>query len=110
MRCCSRDDGEGPWTRALLDSQVSGLATQAGDWDLAVEHASRALPVMRALGAAEDAVQLRSILAFADIAHGRLDEAARVIEEIVSDERTHTDHRLERHRHHRSGRARAGAR
>ncbi len=84
------DDGEGPWTRALLDSQVSGLATQAGDWDLAVEHASRALPVMRALGAAEDAVQLRSILAFADIAHGRLDEAGRVIEEIVSDERTHT--------------------
>ena len=38
---------------------------------------------MRALGAAEDAVQLRSILAFADIAAGRLDEAARVIEEIV---------------------------
>ena len=84
------DASEGPWTRALLDSQVSGLATQAGDWDLAVEHASRALPVMRALGAAEDAVQLRSILAFADIAHGRLDEAARVIDEIVSDERTYT--------------------
>ena len=104
------DDGEGPWTRALLDSQVSGLATQAGDWDLAVEHASRALPVMRALGAAEDAVQLRSILAFADIAHGRLDEAARVIERDRLG-RAHRHHdRLERHRHHRPGRARAGAR
>ena len=83
------DNSDGPWTRALLDSQVSGLATQAGDWDVAVEHASRALPVMRALGAAEDAVQLRSILAFADIAHGRLEEAARVIEEIAADEHTH---------------------
>jgi predicted ATPase/DNA-binding SARP family transcriptional activator len=81
------DDSDGPWTRALFEAQATGLATQAGDWDEAVAHASRAIPVMQALGALEDVLQLRSTLAFADIAAGRLDEAATQIEAIVSDER-----------------------
>jgi predicted ATPase/DNA-binding SARP family transcriptional activator len=81
------DDLDGPWTRALFDAQVTGLLTQAGDWPGAVGHARRAIPVMQALGAFEDVMQLRGTIAFADIAAGRLDEAARVIEEIVADER-----------------------
>ena len=31
------DDADGPWTRALFEAQVTGLATQAGDWDEAVD-------------------------------------------------------------------------
>jgi hypothetical protein len=81
------DDGDGPWTRALFHSQLAGLATQGGDWTQAVEHATRAIPVMRDLGAGEDVMQLRSVLAYADIAAGRLEEAARVIDEIAADER-----------------------
>ncbi len=81
------DDSDGPWTRALYDSQVTGLAAQTGDWEGAIEHASRAIPVMRALGAHEDVMQLRASIAFADIAQGRLDEAARVIDDIAADER-----------------------
>jgi hypothetical protein len=80
------DDSDGPWTRALFEAQATGLATQAGDWEGAVGHALRAIPVMRSLGAHEDVMQLRSTIAFADIAAGRLDEAARQIEEIVADE------------------------
>ncbi len=81
------DEVDGPWTRALFNSQATGLAMQAGDWESAVEHARRAIPVMEALGADEDLMQLRSSIAFADIAAGRLDEAARVIAEIAADER-----------------------
>jgi predicted ATPase/DNA-binding SARP family transcriptional activator len=81
------DDSDGPWTQALFEAQATGLATQAGDWEGAVAHARRAIPVMQALGALEDVMQLRSTLAFADIAAGRLDEAAQQIEEIVTDER-----------------------
>ncbi|MBV9831854.1 MAG: hypothetical protein JOZ82_09675 [Marmoricola sp.] len=81
------DDSDGPWTRALYDAQVTGLAAQGGDWPGVIEHASRAIPVMRALGAHEDVMQLRASIAFADIAQGRLDDAARVIDDIAADER-----------------------
>ncbi len=101
------DDSDGPWTRALFEAQATGLATQAGDWDEAVAHASRAIPVMQALGALEDVLQLRSTLAFADIAAGRLDEAATQIEAIVSDERGQLGG-LEHRRPDRGGRAGAG--
>jgi hypothetical protein len=83
---CDEDDG--PWTRALFDAQVTGLLTQTGDWEGAVTHARRSIPVMQALGAFEDVMQLRGTIAFADIAAGRLDDAARLIEDIVSDERS----------------------
>ncbi len=104
------DDVDGPWTRALFDSQITGLATQVGDWEGSVEHARRAIPVMRALGAAEDVMQLRSAIAFADIAAGRLDEAAIVIDEIVADERRVSSVGLERLRDDGRGRAGPGPR
>jgi len=83
------DDSDGPWTRALICSQLCGLATQVGDWPLAVRYARESLPVMEALGAAEDAIQLRSVIALADLSAGRLDEAAEELDRIAAGE--HTD-------------------
>ena len=83
------DDSDGPWTRALICGQLCGLATQVGDWPLAVRYARESLPVMEALGAAEDAIQLRSVIALADLSAGRLDEAAEELDRIAAGE--HTD-------------------
>ena len=44
---------------------------------------------MEALGAAEDAIQLRSVMALADLSAGRLDEAAEELDRIAAGE--HTD-------------------
>ena len=104
------DDSDGPWTRALICGQLCGLATQVGDWPLAVRYARESLPVMEALGAAEDAIQLRSVIALADLSAGRLDEAA---EELRPDRRRRAhrpDDRLERCRDLGPGRAGPGAR
>ena len=73
-------DSDGPWMRAMLESQASELAAQSGDGQDAVEHALRALPIMEALGATEDVWQLRNGIAYADIAAGRLDEAQQVFD------------------------------
>ena len=78
------DNSDGPWTRALICSQLCGLATQVGDWPLAVRYARDALPVMEALGAAEDAVELRTIIALADLSAGRVDEAAVELDRIAA--------------------------
>ena len=59
------DDSSGPWSLAMAESQLAGLAIQAGDPALALESARRALPTMEALGAFEDCVQLRSVIALA---------------------------------------------
>lgn len=82
------DDSEGPWNRALIEAMLCGMATQFGDWDLCVRHGSRALPVMEELGAVEDVLQLRSVLALADLSQGRLDRAEKAINEIARDERS----------------------
>ena len=65
------DDSSGPWLRAMVESQLAGLAIQAGDPRLALECARRALPTMEALGAFEDCVQLRSVIALAELGAGR---------------------------------------
>ncbi len=88
----------------------AGLATQVGDWDEAVRHAESALPVMEALGAVEDAVQLRSVLALADLGAGRLDEAEVALRRIAEDERSERADRLEHRRPDRAGGAGARAR
>lgn len=82
MGLCS--DAGGPWTRALLESQACGLAAQAGDWEQSVTYACHALPVMEAVGAVEDAIQLRSVIAMADIVAGRLDEAQAGLDAIAT--------------------------
>ncbi len=81
------DDTTGPWLPAMAESQLAGLAIQSGDPALALECARRALPTMEALGAFEDSVQLRSVIALAELGSGDLEGATRSIEEIRSDER-----------------------
>jgi predicted ATPase len=81
------DDEGGPWLRALVTSMLANLSTQVGDHDGARTHAQRALVVMEALGAVEDSLQLKSVLAVLDISAGRLDEAEEMLAEIAADER-----------------------
>lgn len=81
------DDSTGPWPRAMAESQLAGLAIQAGDPLKALACARRALPTMEALGAFEDCVQLRSVIALGELGSGDLAGAARSIEEIRDDER-----------------------
>ena len=83
------DDAEGPWTRALICGQLCGLATPGRGLAARGPHARESLPVMEALGAAEDAIQLRSVIALADLSAGRLDEAAEELDRIAAGE--HTD-------------------
>jgi len=71
------DPADGPWTQAILHTQAGQLAMQLGRFDEAVVHSRAALPVLERLGAVDDAVQLRSLLALACIWSGDLDEAER---------------------------------
>jgi predicted ATPase/DNA-binding SARP family transcriptional activator len=80
------DDEDGPWARALLHTQVSSLYSQGGDWARAVEHALPAVPVMRAVGAEEDVLSLRGVVAMTALADGRVEEGARLVDELVADE------------------------
>src|SRR4051794_149680 len=88
LALCREEDG--PWTRAMLTAQLSVLATQLGDIDAARSYAERALPDMDRLGAVEDGLQLRALLAVSDMRAGRLQDAERVLAAIGQDERTHS--------------------
>ena len=66
---------DGPWTTSILHTQLAQLALQLGDRERGRRHAVAALPVMRRVGAIDDEVQLRGMLALADIADGHLDAA-----------------------------------
>jgi hypothetical protein len=68
-------DDEGPWTAAILRTQLAQLMTHLGERRPAVEHARAAVPVMQWLGATDDEVQLRSLLVLCAIADGRLADA-----------------------------------
>ncbi len=70
------DDSDGPWIRAITQTMAAQLAVQLGRVDEAVDHAQAALPVLERLGARDDSIQLRSLLALALIAEGDLDAAA----------------------------------
>jgi predicted ATPase/DNA-binding SARP family transcriptional activator len=65
-------DQDGPWSMAMPRSALASLTMQVGDRAAAVEHARAALPVMQRLGAGDDEMQLRSLLASCAIAEGRL--------------------------------------
>jgi predicted ATPase/DNA-binding SARP family transcriptional activator len=70
-----RDD-DGPWSRAMPHGLLAELAMHIGDQAAAVEHAEIALPVMQRIGASDDELQLRTLLAFCAIGEGRLADAA----------------------------------
>ncbi len=76
-----RDD-DGPWQAAMLHNQLAQLKMHLGDRGAASQHARAALPVMHRLGATDDEVQLRALLALCAIGDGRLDEAERELEQV----------------------------
>ena len=80
------DDAGGPWTRALVSAQLAGLSIQVGAMEEALGYARAALPTMVALGAVEDVAQLKAVVALAAMEEGRLDDAARVLDEIAETE------------------------
>jgi predicted ATPase/DNA-binding SARP family transcriptional activator len=77
----ARDD-DGPWSTAMPRNMLAQLTMHLGDRTGAVEHARAALPVMRRLGASDDEIQLRSLLALCAIADGRLAEAEEELDRI----------------------------
>ncbi|GAA2738034.1 hypothetical protein GCM10010439_70460 [Actinocorallia aurantiaca] len=76
------DDDVGPWHRAVLHAQLAGLYANSGDSASASEHAAEALPVLERLGAVDDAIQIRAVLATGALVEGRRDEAARMVDEL----------------------------
>ncbi len=76
-------DDEGPWRRAMLDTELSGLYAQFGDADRAAVHARSALPVLDQVGAVDDAIQGRSVIAMASLVAGDVEDARRRIDEIA---------------------------
>ncbi|MEV0458757.1 ATP-binding protein [Catellatospora methionotrophica] len=66
----------GPWSQAIMHTMAAQLAMQLGRSEDAAVHAAAALPVLDRLGARDDAIQLRSLLALVRVAAGDLDGAA----------------------------------
>ncbi|WP_106399944.1 BTAD domain-containing putative transcriptional regulator [Actinocorallia populi] len=75
-------DDNGPWHRAVLHTQLTGLYAHLGDSAAAAAHAAEALPALDRLGAVDDAVQIRAVLVTAALVEGRRDEAARMIDDL----------------------------
>ncbi|KRC54892.1 MULTISPECIES: ATP-binding protein [unclassified Nocardioides] len=75
---------EGPWRRAMIDAQLAELHAQLGDAARAAEHALLALPVLERLGAVDDAVQNRAIVATATMIGGDLTTAAAQVAELAA--------------------------
>jgi predicted ATPase/DNA-binding SARP family transcriptional activator len=73
---------DGPWMSATPRAELARLTMHVGDRAAAVEHARAALPVMQRLGAGDDEIQLRSLLASCAIAEGRLADAAAEIDRM----------------------------
>ncbi|MEU8005612.1 BTAD domain-containing putative transcriptional regulator [Catellatospora sp. NPDC049111] len=70
------DDTIGPWSLAIMHTMAAQLAMQLGRAKDAAVHAHAALPVLDRLGARDDAIQLRSLLALVMISDGAIDAAA----------------------------------
>ena len=73
---------DGPWTPAILRTQLASLTMHLGDRDAATGHARAALPALARLGAKDDEIQLRSLLVLCAVAERRLDDAERELERI----------------------------
>ncbi|WP_300682464.1 NB-ARC domain-containing protein [Nocardioides sp.] len=82
------DPSEGPWGVASVHSQLAGLGLQAGEWAEARHHAGLALPTLVAVGAHEDAAQVRAVHALVALREGDLDEADRILDQVVAEDPT----------------------
>jgi predicted ATPase/DNA-binding SARP family transcriptional activator len=81
-----RDD-DGPWGRASLETQLAMLSSQVGRSADAERHGRAALPLLDRLEAFDDAAGVRSVLAYAAMADGRLDDARRLVDEVAESQR-----------------------
>ncbi|EHN09250.1 Signal transduction response regulator [Patulibacter medicamentivorans] len=75
-------DEDGPWVAAILRTQLAQLTMPLGDREAATGYARAALPVLQRLGARDDEIQLRSLLALTAIAEGRPADAEAEIDLI----------------------------
>ncbi|MBX6387650.1 MAG: AAA family ATPase [Frankia sp.] len=75
---------EGPWRLAVLHAQLAGLYVHVGDTVRAVRHARDALPTLERLGALDDVVQVKAMMAMAAMGEGRCAEAAELVDEIMA--------------------------
>jgi len=73
---------DAPWTIATPRAVLASLMMHVGDRAAAVGHAGAALPVMQRLGASDDELQLRSLLASCAMAEGRLADAEAEIDRM----------------------------
>ncbi|MHA6626014.1 ATP-binding protein [Pseudonocardia sichuanensis] len=71
-------DEDGPWTRAMLHTQLAQLHAALGRHGEAAGHARRAIPVLERLGVDDDRAQLLSVTAVHALVEGRLEEAERI--------------------------------
>jgi hypothetical protein len=69
---------DGPWSRAMLHSQLAQLHVALGRHEVADRHARRAIPVLERLGATDDIVQLLAVTGMHALAQRRFDEAERI--------------------------------
>jgi predicted ATPase/DNA-binding SARP family transcriptional activator len=76
------DPQDGPWQAAIIHTLLAQLSVQLGDRVAAADHARRALPTMHRLGARDDEMQLRALLALSAIVDGDLDQAEAELERI----------------------------
>jgi predicted ATPase/DNA-binding SARP family transcriptional activator len=75
-------DEDGPWSWAMPHAMLAQLTTHLGNRSAGVAHARAALPVLQRLGADDDEIQLRSLLAYDAIAEGRLAEAEAEVDQM----------------------------
>ncbi|MEQ6902751.1 BTAD domain-containing putative transcriptional regulator [Nocardioides sp. YIM 152588] len=76
------DDRHGPWNEAQLRTQLAALCAQVGRTEQAAVHAAAAVPVLMRIGAVDDALQVRAVMAMAALAAGDLDRADREVEAL----------------------------
>ncbi len=73
---------DGPWYEGVIRNQLAELSMHVGDRSAAAAHAHAALPIMARLGARDDELQLRSLLAMCAVADGRTQDADAELTEI----------------------------
>jgi predicted ATPase/DNA-binding SARP family transcriptional activator len=81
-------DDDGPWSRAMLHSQLAQLHAALGRHEVADRHARHAIPVLDRLGATDDTVELLAVTGMHALAQGRFDEAERIFTVAESTGRT----------------------
>jgi predicted ATPase/DNA-binding SARP family transcriptional activator len=81
---------DGPWSRAMLHSQLAQLHAALGRHEMADRYARLALPVLERLGATDDAVQLLAVTGMYALTRRRFDEAERIFTAAEESGRTHS--------------------